>query len=84
MKFNQLNFYRTIIEALKSLPACPRLSDPAITKPESLEDWLQLICLREYFDVFQHNGYTSMDRIHMLWEVELTSVGYCLKFCEHY
>ncbi|KAL9955552.1 hypothetical protein ACROYT_G036890 [Oculina patagonica] len=65
---------RTIMEALKSLPVCLRLSDPALTKPESLEDWLNLLCLSEYFDVFQHNGFTSMERIHMLWEVELTSV----------
>lgn len=65
---------RTIMEALKSLPSCPRLSDPAINKPESLKEWLELLCLSEYFDVFQHNGFTSMDRIHMLWEVELTSV----------
>ena len=70
------------MEALKSLPSCPRLSDPAINKPESLKEWLELLCLSEYFDVFQHNGFTSMDRIHMLWEVELTSVSYLLEFCE--
>ena len=63
------------MEALKSLPACPRLSDPALSKPEGLEDWLELLCLPEYFDVFQHNGFTSMERIHMLWEVELSSVS---------
>ena len=65
------------MEAVKSLPACPRLNDPAEAKPESLDDWLELLCLSEYFDVFQHNGFTSMERIHMLWEVELTSVSYC-------
>lgn len=64
------------MEALKSLPASPRLSDPALTEPESLKDWLELLCLSEYFDVFQHNGFTSMERIHMLWEVELTSVSF--------
>ena len=67
------------MEAVKSLPPCLRLSDPAITKPESLEDWLELIRLPEYFDVFQHNGFTSMDRVHMLWELELTSVSYYFK-----
>lgn len=66
---------RTIMEAMKSLPACPRLSDLAATaKPESLRDWLNLICLLEYFPVFQQNGFDSMERLHMLWEVELTSV----------
>ncbi|XP_015758288.1 PREDICTED: ankyrin repeat and sterile alpha motif domain-containing protein 1B-like [Acropora digitifera] len=66
---------RTIMEAMKSLPACPRLSDLAATaKPESLTDWLKLICLLEYFPVFQQNGFDSMERLHMLWEVELTSV----------
>ena len=64
------------MEAVKSLPACPRLSDPALSKPEGLKDWLELLCLPEYFDVFQHNGFTSMERIHMLWEVELTSVSF--------
>lgn len=65
---------RTIMEALKFLPACPRLSDLDTTKPDSLKDWLELICLSEYFDVFYHNGFNSMERLHMLWEVELTSV----------
>ncbi|KAK2565649.1 Ankyrin repeat and SAM domain-containing protein 1A [Acropora cervicornis] len=66
---------RTIMEAMKSLPACPRLSDlVAPAKPESLRDWLKLICLLEYFPVFQQNGFDSMERLHMLWEVELTSV----------
>ena len=66
------------MEAIKSLPVCPRLSDPDITKPDTLKGWLEWICLPEYFDVFQHNGFTSMDRIHILWEVELTSVS---SFC---
>ena len=66
------------MEAVKSLPVCPRLSDPDITKPDTLKGWLEWICLPEYFDVFQHNGFTSMDRIHILWEVELTSVS---SFC---
>lgn len=70
------------MEALKSLPVCPRLSDPALSKPEGLEDWLELLCLPEYFDVFQHNGFTSMERIHMLWEVELTSVS-CHDNCQN-
>ena len=70
------------MEAMKSLPACPRLSDLAATaKPESLRDWLNLICLLEYFPVFQQNGFDSMERLHMLWEVELTSVSYRLKLC---
>ena len=66
------------MEAIKSLPVCPRLSDPDITKPDTLKGWLEWICLPEYFDVFQHNGFTSMNRIHILWEVELTSVS---SFC---
>ena len=66
------------MEAIKSLPVCPRLCDPDITKPDTLKGWLEWICLPEYFDVFQHNGFTSMDRIHILWEVELTSVS---SFC---
>ncbi|XP_022779967.1 ankyrin repeat and sterile alpha motif domain-containing protein 1B-like isoform X3 [Stylophora pistillata] len=68
------NHRRTIMEAVKTLKPCPRLSDPVSTKPESLEDWLELLSLSEYFVVFQHNDITSMKRIRMLWEVELTSV----------
>ncbi|RMX60043.1 hypothetical protein pdam_00004489 [Pocillopora damicornis] len=64
----------TIMEAVKTLKPCPRLNDPASAKPESLEDWLELLSLSEYYDVFQHNGFTYMERIHRLWEVELTSV----------
>ena len=68
-------FNRTIMEAVKTLKTCPRLNDPASAKPESLEDWLELLSLSEYYDVFQHNGFTYMERIHRLWEVELTSVS---------
>ena len=60
---------------MEAVKTCPRLNDPASAKPESLEDWLELLSLSEYYDVFQHNGFTYMERIHRLWEVELTSVS---------
>ena len=64
------------MEATKVLAPAPHLMDPDSYKPESMEDWLDLIDLPEYTDVFQHQGYSSMERVKMLWEVELTSVSH--------
>ena len=49
------------MEAIKSLPVCPRLSDPDITKPDTLKGWLEWICLPEYFDGQETEG--SQDRL---------------------
>ena len=64
------------MEAAKALPPAPYVSDPGGFKPEGVEDWLELIDLPEYADVFRHQGYSSMARVTMLWEVELTSVSF--------
>ena len=63
------------MEALKPLSRCPRLSDLAFANLDTVADWLESIGLPEYLEVFQHNGFTTLQRVRMLWEVELTSVS---------
>lgn len=43
--------------------------------PSSVEDWLSSLRLSEYTDAFKSHGYTSMDRVRKLWELELATVS---------
>ncbi|XP_022254556.1 uncharacterized protein LOC106470250 isoform X3 [Limulus polyphemus] len=45
-----------------------------IRMPESVNHWLKLLHLEEYQDTFQKNGFTNMDRVMKIWEVELNTV----------
>ncbi|XP_064602362.1 ankyrin repeat and SAM domain-containing protein 1A-like isoform X2 [Liolophura sinensis] len=42
--------------------------------PSSVENWLSSLRLSEYTDAFKSHGYTSMDRVRKLWELELATV----------
>ncbi|KAK3699169.1 hypothetical protein QZH41_011871 [Actinostola sp. cb2023] len=64
---------KVILEAAKLLPSPPRVAK-LDNPPSTVEEWLKLIKLSEYLEVFLHHGFASMDRVKMLWEVELTSV----------
>ncbi|XP_076304182.1 uncharacterized protein LOC143222109 isoform X2 [Tachypleus tridentatus] len=45
-----------------------------IRMPESVNHWLKLLHLEEYQDTFLKNGFTNMDRVMKIWEVELNTV----------
>ncbi|XP_013778899.1 uncharacterized protein LOC106463417 isoform X2 [Limulus polyphemus] len=42
--------------------------------PESVNDWLKSLHLEEYQSTFQKNGFTEIDRVMKIWEVELNTV----------
>ena len=52
----------TPLEKMKSSP------------PSELEDWLHLLRLDHYADLFRKNCFDDMERIRRVWEVELTTV----------
>jgi len=41
---------------------------------DSVRSWLRSLRLTEYVDTFQIHGFTMLERLHNLWDVELTSV----------
>jgi len=43
----------------------------------SLASWLAVLRLSEYVETFQLHGFTTLDKLHNLWDVELTSVSVC-------
>lgn len=42
--------------------------------PSELEEWLHLLRLDHYADLFRKNYFDDMERIRRVWEVELTTV----------
>ena len=47
--------------------------------PTSVAEWLDSIELGDYTKAFLINGYTSMDLLKKIWEVELINVSRSLK-----
>lgn len=47
--------------------------------PTSVAEWLDSIELGDYTKAFLINGYTSMDLLKKIWEVELINVSWSLK-----
>lgn len=43
--------------------------------PTSVADWLDSLELNDYIKTFLANGYTSMDLVKKLWEIELINVS---------
>ena len=44
-------------------------------EPNTVEEWLNVLHLDEYLDLFHQKGYDTMDRIKQMWELELESVS---------
>jgi len=44
--------------------------------PDKLDGWLDSIKLAGYQNRFVLNGYGSMDRVRVIWELELVTVRY--------
>ena len=42
---------------------------------DSIRSWLRSLRLSEYVDTFHTHGFTTLERLHNLWDVELTSVS---------
>jgi len=56
------------------LSKAARCCDVTAKQFESIRPWLRSLHLSEYVDTFQTHGFTTLERLHNLWDVELTSV----------
>ena len=44
--------------------------------PDSVGAWLTRIKLKDYERRFIHNGYDNIDRVRVIWELELVTVSF--------
>uniref|UniRef100_A0A4W3IXB9 Ankyrin repeat and sterile alpha motif domain containing 1B n=1 Tax=Callorhinchus milii TaxID=7868 RepID=A0A4W3IXB9_CALMI len=61
-----------ILQAVRGLPRVIIGYDG--NSPTSVADWLDSLELNDYIKTFLANGYTSMDLVKKLWEIELINV----------
>ena len=72
---SQSRFHRIILESARKLPPSPQIGDEGFPVPETLHDWLEKINLLDYELKFRRSGYDNMDRIRVMWELELSTVS---------
>lgn len=60
-----------ILEAAEKLPKVKQLE---ANVKYTVEEWLKSLKLTEYSKVFHENGFTDMERVKKIWEVELNAV----------
>ncbi|XP_043569585.1 ankyrin repeat and sterile alpha motif domain-containing protein 1B isoform X23 [Chiloscyllium plagiosum] len=59
-----------ILQAVRGLPRVKVIGYDT-NSPTSVADWLDSLELNDYIKTFLANGYTSMDLVKKLWEIEL-------------
>uniref|UniRef100_A0A4W3IXA6 Ankyrin repeat and sterile alpha motif domain containing 1B n=1 Tax=Callorhinchus milii TaxID=7868 RepID=A0A4W3IXA6_CALMI len=62
-----------ILQAVRGLPRVKVIGYDG-NSPTSVADWLDSLELNDYIKTFLANGYTSMDLVKKLWEIELINV----------
>ncbi|XP_072418584.1 ankyrin repeat and sterile alpha motif domain-containing protein 1B isoform X10 [Chiloscyllium punctatum] len=62
-----------ILQAVRGLPRVKVIGYDT-NSPTSVADWLDSLELNDYIKTFLANGYTSMDLVKKLWEIELINV----------
>ena len=68
--------YRKILDAVSGLSAVPVMGEEGRPIPDTVDKWLSIIQLEAYHTRFVHNGYASMDRVRVIWELELVTVSF--------
>lgn len=48
--------------------------------PTSVAEWLDTLELGDYIKPFLINGYTSMDLVKKIWDIELINVSQSIRF----
>ncbi|KAF4791542.1 hypothetical protein TURU_129254 [Turdus rufiventris] len=62
-----------ILQAIQLLPKMKQIGHDGYN-PSSVAEWLDSIELGDYTKSFLINGYTSMDLVKKIWEIELINV----------
>jgi len=65
---------RKIVDSSLDLPKTAVIGDKSFPLPQTVGEWLTKIKLIEYEKRFIHNGYGNMDRVRVIWELELVTV----------
>ena len=60
-----------LLEASRIIPVIPKL---AIHENLSVDQWLASLSLEQYQVNFTENGFTDMDKVRKIWDVELNAV----------
>ncbi|XP_065483591.1 ankyrin repeat and sterile alpha motif domain-containing protein 1B isoform X8 [Caloenas nicobarica] len=63
-----------ILQAIQLLPKMKQIGHDGYN-PSSVAEWLDSIELGDYTKSFLINGYTSMDLVKKIWEIELINTG---------
>ncbi|XP_068256573.1 ankyrin repeat and sterile alpha motif domain-containing protein 1B isoform X16 [Nyctibius grandis] len=63
-----------ILQAIQLLPKMKQIGHDGYS-PTSVAEWLDSIELGDYAKSFLINGYTSMDLVKKIWEIELINTG---------
>ncbi|XP_052018895.1 ankyrin repeat and SAM domain-containing protein 1A isoform X5 [Apodemus sylvaticus] len=64
---------RKLLQAARSLPKVKALGYDGVSPP-SVPSWLDALGLQDYVHSFLSSGYSSMDTVKNLWELELVNV----------
>ncbi|XP_077994290.1 ankyrin repeat and SAM domain-containing protein 1A-like isoform X2 [Glandiceps talaboti] len=72
MGLMERNHRQLILESAKLLPSYKPPDEDK--RPSTVEEWLQSIHLSDYATRFHKMGFSTMERVHNIWEVELTNV----------
>uniref|UniRef100_UPI00358F6F42 ankyrin repeat and SAM domain-containing protein 1A-like isoform X3 n=1 Tax=Myxine glutinosa TaxID=7769 RepID=UPI00358F6F42 len=62
-----------LLQAARMLPKVRRIGYDGY-HPSTVAEWLDSLELRDYLNTFTMNGYSSMEQVKKLWEIELVNV----------
>lgn len=74
LNITSINDQSVILENCKNLPIVPKLSSGTNSSPSSIKEWLNSLSLSQYEERFIENGFTDMEKVRKIWEVELNCV----------
>lgn len=71
MGINRRDHLSRILESAKTLPVMKQLDkDSCVT----VEEWLKSLKLVDYSENFKETGFSDIDRVRKIWEVELNAL----------
>ena len=65
---------KKILDSIPAMPDCPVFGTDPHPFPSSVREWLLKLKLPQYERQFNYYGYTNMERVRVIWELELVTV----------
>lgn len=63
-----------MMKACQNLPKSPVIGEEGFPNPRDIKEWLAKLKLLDYRRRFKYYGYDNMERVKVIWELELVSV----------